>query len=95
VEPARRRIVDHLLRRLLAADLGEREGGALAVAQGAKPLEKGEDLGLRLVVEMVLEVERTRALLRLGDGGLSVSARSCIMKLTASKRKPSTPRSSQ
>ena len=48
--------------RLIAADLGEREPVAIAVDHLPQPLEELHDVGMRLVVELLLEVERPRAL---------------------------------
>src|SRR3546814_14493927 len=46
---------------LSAADLGDGEALAIAVAHRAQPGEEIGDLGLALVVEMALEIERPRA----------------------------------
>ncbi len=57
----------HLAGRLFAPDLGQREGGAIFVHRRLNPLDEFGQVGVALVVDMVLIIERPRALGRMGD----------------------------
>ena len=48
-------VVGHHRQRIVVADLAHRSGAGVFVQQGAQALEKGQVLGLGLVVQMVLE----------------------------------------
>src|SRR4051794_18350839 len=52
----------HFGQRPLASDLGQSEAVVIAVDHAAKPLEEAADRRMRLVVEMLLEIERAESL---------------------------------
>ena len=56
------RELPHLLQGMLAADFGQGEALAVAVGDPPKPFQELHDVRMRLVVDMLLEVERPRAL---------------------------------